>query len=770
MALRRPRARGASTGSGTTGSTVQFGDAVASVRTGERTAADAAAELVAALTDEELLGVLDGDVGFWTGGRDVARNGYNHEPVVAGEVERLGIPGIRFTDGPRGVVMNHSTCFPVAIARGATWDPELETEIGEAIGAEARAQGANLFAGVCVNLLRHPGWGRAQETFGDDPVLLGAMGAALVTGVQRHVMACVKHFALNSIENARFRIDVSVSEADLHEVYLPHFRTVIDAGCAAVMSAYNSVNGEWCGDSPTLLTDILRDQWGFEGFVMSDFVFGTRDPVGSVAAGLDLEMPFAQQRAAALPKALAKGRLDRLDAERAAGRSIAAQVRWAASVAPEPPSEQVVASGAHRALARRAAARSMVLLRNEPVDGRSVLPLDLGPDRTVGSVAVIGSLAARANLGDHGSSAVHPPTTASPIDGLRAALRDVTVDAVADDDPGPAAAAAAAADAAVVVVGYTARDEGEAVFAMDRETMRLLPGVVGGRAASALTSRLLARTGAGGLEAGGDRTRLTLRPEHEELIDAVTAVNRRTVVVVIGGSAVIMEHWRQRVAAILLARYPGMEGGHALADVLTGAVEPGGRLPFVMPASAYHLPPFDPDATSITYDRWWGQRRLARDGHAPAYPLGFGLGYTAFEIQSAQVISWDLEHVAGRVQARVRNTGDRHGGLVVQCHAVRDGADDAADEGADESAGDRRADGAGSATASAAPARRLLGFARAEAPAGEAVDVEIGIDLHPLAERDPATGAWAVPPGNHRIEVGRHWADPAAVTATFDGH
>jgi len=760
MAARRLFPHRAAPGPGSEASTVRFDDGVESVRAGARSVEDVTAELVAALTDEELLGVLDGDVGFWTGGRDVARNGYNHEPVVAGEVERLGIPGIRFTDGPRGVVMNHSTCFPVAIARGATWDPELETEIGEAIGAEARAQGANLFAGVCVNLLRHPGWGRAQETFGDDPVLLGAMGAALVTGVQRHVMACVKHFALNSIENARFRIDVRVSDADLHEVYLPHFRTVIDAGCAAVMSAYNSVNGEWCGDSPTLLTDILRDEWGFEGFVMSDFVFGTRDPVGSVAAGLDLEMPFAQQRAAALPKALAKGRLDRLDAERAAGRSIAAQVRWAASVAPDPPSEQIVASGAHRALARRAASRSMVLLRNEAVDGRPVLPLHLGPAGPVRSVAVIGTLAAAANLGDHGSSAVRPPSTVSPIEGLRAALRDVTVDAVSTDDPRQAAAAAEAADAAVVVVGYTARDEGEAVFAMDRETMRLLPGVVGGRALSALTSRLLSRTGAGGLEAGGDRTRLTLRPEHEELIDAVTAVNRHTIVVVIGGSAVIMEHWRQRVAAILLAWYPGMEGGHALADVLTGAVEPGGRLPFVMPTSAYHLPPFDPDATSITYDRWWGQRRLDRDGHEPAYPLGFGLGYTTFEIESAHVASWDVDHAAGRVQARVRNTGDRHGGLVVQCHAVRGCADGGAHDAGGSATGGRTSE---------VPARRLLGFARIEAPADETVDVDVVIDLHPLAERDPATGAWAVPSGNHRIELGRWWADPGAATVTFDG-
>ncbi len=295
---------------------MRFDDAVEHLRANARTAADLAHELADELTDPELLGLLDGDTPFLTGVRDMGKHGYNHEPIVAGAVERLGIPGIRFTDGPRGIVMGHSTCFPVSMARGATWDPDLEFEIGAAIGAEGRAQGANLFGGVCVNLLRHPSWGRAQETYGEDPVHLGAMGAALARGVRGQLMACVKHYALNSIENARFQVDVTVDEDVLHEVYLPHFRAVVEAGAEAVMSAYNSVNGEWCGDNPTLLTDILRDEWGFQGFVMSDFVYGHRDPVGSVAAGLDLEMPFVQQRARALPAALAAGQLRRSDAAR----------------------------------------------------------------------------------------------------------------------------------------------------------------------------------------------------------------------------------------------------------------------------------------------------------------------------------------------------------------------------------------------------------------------------------------------------------------------
>jgi beta-glucosidase len=280
-----------------------FDSAAARVRTGQVKAADAAAGLVSRLTEEEKLWLLDGDQAFWPGIYRMVARGYNRVPVVAGAVPRLGIPGVRFTDGPRGVVIGASTCFPVAMSRGASWDPALEEEIGRAIGAEARAQGANLFAGVCVNLLRHPAWGRAQETFGEDPVHIGVMGAAATRGVREHVMACVKHYALNSIENARFDVDVTVDDETLHEVYLPHFKAVIDAGADAVMSAYNSVNGEWAGQNRALLTGILREEWGFAGFVMTDFVWGLRDPVGSVAAGQDLGMPFRQQRARHLPGA-----------------------------------------------------------------------------------------------------------------------------------------------------------------------------------------------------------------------------------------------------------------------------------------------------------------------------------------------------------------------------------------------------------------------------------------------------------------------------------
>ena len=237
-----------------------FGALETPVRLSEEQIEARARELRAQLTLDEKLGLMDGDTPFWPGLAEMmAPGGYGSRPWVAGAVPRLGIPGIRFVDGPRGIIMKGATTFPVSMARGASFDPALEERIGDVIGKELRALGGNFFGGVCINLLRHPAWGRAQETYGEDPRHLGALGAALARGVQRHVMACVKHYALNSMENARFKVDVVLDERALHEIYLPHFKEVVEAGVASVMSAYNSVNGDWAGENRTLLTTILKE-------------------------------------------------------------------------------------------------------------------------------------------------------------------------------------------------------------------------------------------------------------------------------------------------------------------------------------------------------------------------------------------------------------------------------------------------------------------------------------------------------------------------------
>jgi beta-glucosidase len=413
--------------------------------------------LVAAMTEDEQLGCLDGDTEFWSGIIDMVGGGYHAHPWPAAEVARLGVPGIHFADGPRGCVIGLATCFPVSMARGATYDPGLEERIGVVIGTELRAMGATYTGAVCMNLLRHPGWGRAQETYGEDPHHVGEMAAALTRGLQTRVMACMKHFACNSMEEARFRVDVTVDERALHEVYLPHFRRVAAEGVASVMSAYNSVNGHWCGENAVLLTDILRTEWGWDGFVTSDFIAGLHDPVLSVTAGLEIEMPFRQQRAQHLPGAVATGMLAIEDVRDRVEATVSTLLRFADVFGPAP-EPSVLAAPVHRALAREAAAASMVLLRNE----RALLPVMPDLDR----VAVLGRLAAVANLGDGGSSDVYPPEVSTLLDGVRGAFTGAEV--VHDDTD---VSIAEGADLAVVVVGCTRDDEGEFIDVGTSEAM-----------------------------------------------------------------------------------------------------------------------------------------------------------------------------------------------------------------------------------------------------------------------------------------------------------
>ncbi len=726
--------------------TTAFEQAAARVRAGA-SHHDEAAALVQTMTVDELLWCLDGDTEAWPGLIDMVQGGYHRHPFPAAVVERLGIPGIRFSDGPRGCVVGLKTCFPVSMARAASWDVDLERRIGEAIGAELRAVGATYYGGVCVNLLRHPGWGRAQETYGEEPMLVGEMGHALASGAQEHVMACVKHFALNSMENARFRVDVRADDRALHEVYLPHFRRVVEGGVASVMSAYNSVNGVFCGDHRELLTGVLRDEWGFDGFVTSDFIYGLRDPVASVAAGLDIEMPFRQQRAAALADALADGRLAMADVVGAVERIVATLLRFHAVVS-RPADPDRVLGAEHRALARETAQRSIVLLRND-----GVLPLAA---EQLDRVAVIGRLAAVRNLGDRGSSEVIVPDAVTPLEGLRAALPGVDV-VHADRDP----SIAEGADVAIVVVGCTHVDEGEYIDAAgtaglmerhfpvmtdaDRAAIAAMaPPPPPSAAPAASDDSTGNRTGAEpdpgfGFAPGGDRRTLRLSSDDEALVRSVAAVCPDTIVVVMGGSAVVMEAWRHHVPAIVMLWYPGMEGGHALADVLLGRVAPGGRLPFGIPVDESHLPHWDPDADTEVYDLWHGHWKLTRDGTPAAYPFGFGLSYTTFAFHDLVVDADGHE-----AQVTVENTGAVDADTVVQMYA-----------GVVESEYER-------------PVERLVGFARVHVPAGRSVTVGTRLDLRQLDVRIGTT--WLTEGGTYRITAAQYVGDPHALHAEVHRH
>ena len=660
--------------------------------------------LMARMSLQEKVEQLSGDGGFPL----LIRLGamvllYGRFPnMYAGRNERRGIPPLSFSDGPRGVVVGKATCFPVAMARGASWDVELEARVGDALGQEVRAVGANYFGGLCINLLRHPGWGRAQETYGEDPHHLGEMGVALLTAVQRHnVMACAKHFALNSIENSRFYVDVTLDDRTAHEVYLPHFRCCVDAGVASVMSAYNKARGRWCGHSDWLLDEVLRRDWGFEGFVTSDWLWGIHDTVEPALAGMDVEMPRTKHYGRKLLAAVRDGSVPTSVIDRNARRVVRTKLRTVTRDDPQAYPRELIACDRHRALAREAAEKSMVLLRN---DG-DVLPFDCNAVR---KLAVIGELAEAPNTGDRGSSRVSPPDVVTFLDGLREFLGDrgeVVFDRGRDLDR--ARAAADGADAVVLVVGRRPDDEGENLNSNHR------PG----------ESRRVSR--------GGDRDSLRLRPSEEALIADLAPRHANCVVVLVGGSAIVVEPWRASAPAILMAWYPGMAGGTALARILFGEVNPSGRLPFTVPVDSSQLPPFDPAAPTAEYGYFHGYTWMENQRLRPAYPFGFGLSYTRFAFEALELEQPEIP-IDGEVVARVtvRNVGERVGSVVAQCYV-----------GFPESAVER-------------PAKLLRGFTKVSLDPGESHQLTLRVPARSLAWFDPASREWVVESVRHTLWVG----------------
>ncbi|MBZ0117013.1 MAG: glycoside hydrolase family 3 C-terminal domain-containing protein, partial [Sandaracinaceae bacterium] len=414
-------------------------------------------ELLARMTLSQKLAMMSGAPfaeGVWPVGGDDA----------------LGIPGLHMLDGPRGLSAfsgKRGTAFPVAMLRGATWDPELERRVGRAMAREIRSAGADVLLAPTINLLRHPRWGRAQETYGEDVCHMGQMGVAFIDGVQsENVIASVKHYAANSIEDTRHTVDVELDERTLREIYLPHFRrAVVDARAGSVMSAYNSVNGSFCDLNRHLLTDILRDEWGFAGFVESDWFAGTHGDAESVLAGLDIEMPFTS-RFRALPRAIREGRLTEHDIDRSVRRILRAQFCFGLDarerVLDDPSARE---TPEHLALALEVAQRGIVLLRNEG----GALPLDRS---AIVEVAVLGRNAGAESIGDMGSSSVRPTDVVTALEGLRDRAASgpsaVTITHVPDDGGALDAAGRAAvarAGAVVIVTGLRSEDEGEGEIA-----------------------------------------------------------------------------------------------------------------------------------------------------------------------------------------------------------------------------------------------------------------------------------------------------------------
>lgn len=610
-------------------------------------------------------------------------------------VPELGVPGLHMLDGPRGVsavAEVTATDFPVAILRGATWDPELERRVGVAMAREAHATGADVLLAPTINVLRHPRWGRAQETYGEDVHHLGEMGVAFIRGVQSEpVIASVKHFAVNSIEDTRNDVDVTVDERTLREIYLPHFRRAVQDGqVGSVMSAYNSVNGYFCDLNAHLLTEILKDEWEFQGFVESDWFFATHGDVESVRAGLDIEMPSGLHFEELVAR-VEEGAISEHEIDRAVRRVLRAQFCFRLDTDPPTYDASKRETTEHVALAREVAERGIVLLRNE--DG--ALPLAAGAN-----VVVLGRLADAENTGDVGSSAVESADVVTALEGIvaRAGAGAVTYLAGAELSAGDAEAVANA-DAAIVVVGLDAEDEGE------------------------------------GLIGAGDRDSLALREGDEALVRAVAALNARTIVVLEGGAAIEVAGWIDEPAAVMMAWYPGQQGGHAIAGVVFGDVNPSGRLPMSFPVAEADLPEFDNVSLAVTYGYFHGYRHLEREGIEAQFPFGFGLGYTTFELANAEA---RLEGETIEVSVDVTNAGAVAGIETVQVYVSAMGS------GVERAPQDLRA------------------FGQVALAPGQTERVELSIAVRDLAYYDVEQGAWVVEPLDYAVRVGSNARDGLA--------
>jgi len=659
--------------------------------------------LLAELTQREKLSLMSG----------TAVAIIDHTWQVNG-VDRLGIGGLHMLDGPRGLSSFsglEGTAFPVAMMRGATFSPELERRVGEAMALEVRSVGADVLLAPTINILRHPRWGRAQETYSEDVHHLGEMGVAFIQGAQSQgVLASAKHFAANSIEDTRNDVDVQVDERTLREIYLPHFRRAVqEAQVASVMSAYNQVNGDYCDLSSHLLTDILKEEWGFAGFVESDWILGTHGDVASVRAGLDIEMP-SDAHFRALGRALAEGNIEEAEIDASVRRILRAQLCFGLDTRVyETDDASARQTPAHLALAREVATRGIVLLENRipdgaPADSPLVLPLDAA---RLSEIVVVGRAADAENIGDEGSSSVTPSDVVTALEGLRAGLDGaVTVTHIAGESLTAAdELAVQRADAVIVVTGLLAEDEGESdIGAGDRDTLELMPASIA-------------------------------------LIRAVSALNPAVVVVLEGGSAIIVESWVDEVQALLMAFYPGSQGGHAIHDVLFGVEPPSGRMPFSVPRLESDLPVFDNVSTTVTYGYFHGYRHLEREGASPRYPFGYGLGYTdvAYEAVRLSASSVPTDGTL-LVEVDVRNVGLVRGRETVQVYVSADGS-----------------------SVERSP-RDLRAFAQLELEPGETSTAVLVLEATDLAFWNVERAAWEVEPIDYVLTIGSNSADPRLST------
>jgi beta-glucosidase len=544
-------------------------------------------------------------------------------------IPRLGIPALTITNGPAGVSHGgvsppqHATALPAPIALAASWDVDLARRYGALAGEETRALGYDLLESPDVNIIRVPQNGRAFESFTEDPWLDSRLAVASIEGTQSvGVLANVKHYIANNQENGRRSVDEIVSERALREIFMPAFKaSVQEADVASLMCAYPMVNGEFnCANGP-LLDDVLKKEWKFRGFVISDYG-AVHSTAPSALRGLDLEMPVGEYFDAPLKLAIEKGEVPIARIDDMLIRRYAQMIRFGL-FAPQtqPKAIDVWKNGTEE---RAIAEQTIVLLKND----NAVLPLD-GPKMK--TIALIGSAALRAKNGGGGSSHVLPFYAIEPADGIEAHMPLSThVNVFDGNDLAAAVAGAKAADAAVIMVGD---DEAE----------------------------------------GHDHS-IDLPAAQNALIEAVAKVNPRTIVVLKSGSAITMP-WIDSVPAVLEAWYPGEEDGNAVADVLFGDANPSGKLPITFPRSAKdtlasNLAAYPGDGKTVQYSegieigyRWYDTHHVD-----PLFPFGFGLSYTTFAYSDLKVTPGKPDTHTAQVSFRITNTGHRKGAEVAQLY------------------------------------------------------------------------------------------------------
>ena len=615
-------------------------------------------------------------------------------------VPRLSIPELRTSDSPAGLRDGISSAFPMGVVMAGTWDPDLIRQVGAAIGEEAKAKSRQVVYGPCVNVQRTPQSGRYFENFSEDPFLNARMASVYIEGMQsRNVAACVKHFLCNNQETGRHSINVQVDSRAMHEIYLPAFEAAVkEAHVWALMPSLSRVNGPFVAQNPGLMMGLLRDAWGWDGLVISDWG-SVHETVAAANAGTDVEMPSPIYfTPSALGAALADGRITQATIDEKVRRVLRALVRTGRLDGEKTPDLSAVNSPAHQALARRVAEEGIVLLKNE----RGLLPFNR---KTLKTLAVIGPNAADTQLGGRWSADVTPFYRVSVLDGLKRVAGAAVQVSFAQGCPrtgggtpdalAQAVALAAHSDAAVIVVGTDQDYEGEEMDPPDLH----LPG------------------------------------DQEKLIQAVAAVNKNTVVVLNCGTPLVLSAWLPSVRGVLESWYAGQESGRAVGDLLFGDVNPSGRLAGTWSVrredySDWGNYPGTDDTVTYAEGLYVGYRHFDKAKIAPLFPFGFGLSYTMFHYSGLKSPTVVRRGVPATIQVSVTNTGRRAGAEVIQLY-LRPLAPTV----------DR-------------PVRELKGFARVSLAPGQTAAVRLTLDARAFSVWDVARNAWRVDPGVYAVEVG----------------